>query len=146
MPSINHQRTPKTLLVSIVVFHFCKMVKNNAEHWLSYKNYARTWTKIDRKKVSFGCITIFQRFWKWLEEYSQGGSFLQNLCILFGKQMWCWHVSSYMEMLLYWCICQKVEIIASKKVSILFRYFYKYVHYLSCISLHLLLKNWNFRH
>ena len=64
MLSINHQRTSKTLLVSTVVFHFCTMVKNNAEHWLSYKNYARTWTKIDRKKVSFGYITTFQRFWK----------------------------------------------------------------------------------
>ena len=141
MLSINHQRTSKTLLVSTVVFHFCTMVKNNAEHWLSYKNYARTWTKIDRKKVSFTYITTFQRFWKWLEEYSEGGSFLQNHCILFGKQMWCWHVLSYIEMLFYWYICQKVEIIPFKKVSILFRYFYKYVHYLSCISLHLLLKN-----
>ena len=141
MLSINHQRTSKTLLVSTVVFHFCTMVKNNAEHWLSYKNYARTWTKIDRKKVSLACITTFQRFWKWLEEYSEGSSFLQNHCILFGKQMWCWHVLSYIEMLFYWYICQKVEIIPFKKVSILFRYFYKYVHYLSCISLHLLLKN-----
>ena len=61
------------------------MVKNNAEHWLSYKNYTRTWTKIDRKKVSFACIwKDFGNNWKNIQKvavfFRTSVFFLENKC------------------------------------------------------------------
>ena len=55
-------RAPKTFLVSTALLRFSKMVKSNAEHCILYENHARTSTKIDRRKISFGKISAFQKF------------------------------------------------------------------------------------
>ena len=81
------RRASKTFLVSTPPLHFFRVIKSNTEHCLPYENHARTSTKIDRRKMSFGYITAFQRFWKWQEEHSKGSSlfktsvfFLSNKC------------------------------------------------------------------
>ena len=77
------RRASKTFLVPTTLLHFSKMAKSNAEHCILYENHARTSTKIDRRKISFGKISAFQKFWKWQEQYSQGGRFLPNLLCSF---------------------------------------------------------------